>query len=596
MRQLTPILRPLRRLHRREQLLGLIWGLARIIAVVLAALFLACLIDWWIDRRHDTPMFVRIGLMVVQAVVAVVSAIWLLAPAFGRRDDDKLALFVEDKLSAFNHRLISAVQLNRHNARTTHMSQEMIAAVTEEARQSARQANFSALVDHRRLKWAGWTVVGCVVASAFVYWIAPETVSALLARQFFGRAVIPRSIRLTNHTVPVQPAAEPVTLRLAVDGPWPGQGELRIATGNGAMDRLTIDSVPVDGVVTMTIPAPPGDFAFEAWVGDGRLREPGHVKLVPRPAVTSLSAAMILPSYCGLTPEGNPYEQLLPRGEVSGIVGCSAWVFARTQNPVARAVLELLSVGAQAQVTRTLSPTAANGTDLTFRFDLRENESAYRILLWDENNFANLDPPRRDVRLLPEEPPTVTLLPEQFKPEGFSGSADEFEADGVPVPLGGAIRTGYTANHGYGLGHAALVYRINDGDWHRLGLTESQATGASGPFDPKRGCFENNLPGDQVQFHAVPSPDVMKYPGRLDGGGRFDFQTRSLPGIKVGDQIDYFVEVTNRNPDSPLAGRSETRSKRIVTVTELVEWIDATLRQEDRIRRLTDRQRGVFDR
>jgi hypothetical protein len=87
----------------------------------------------------------------------------------------------------------------------------------------------------------------------------------------------------------------------------------------------------------------------------------------------------------------------------------------------------------------------------------------------------------------------------------------------------------------------------------------------------------------------------MTRPGRLDGGGRFDFQTRALNGVKVGDTIEYFVEVSNRDPSQSLFGRSDMRAKRIVTVAELVNWIDSTLRQEDRIRRLTERQRGVFD-
>jgi hypothetical protein len=197
--------------------------------------------------------------------------------------------------------------------------------------------------------------------------------------------------------------------------------------------------------------------------------------------------------------------------------------------------------------------------------------------------------------LVPEEPPVVTLLAEQFRPEGFTGSAEDFEVEGVPVPLGGAIKIGYTATHPYGLGKAVLVYRINEGEWRRLALQEVPETEATGPFDIRRGCFVNSQLSDQIQFHAVPSPKPAERPGRLDGGGRFDFQTRALPGLKVTDTIEYFVEVSNRHPTEPIAGRSETRSKRVVTVAELIGWIDATLRQEDRIRRLTDRQRGVFD-
>jgi hypothetical protein len=66
--------------------------------------------------------------------------------------------------------------------------------------------------------------------------------------------------------------------------------------------------------------------------------------------------------------------------------------------------------------------------------------------------------------------------------------------------------------------------------------------------------------------------------------------------LKIGDRIEFFVEVMNRDQNSPQVGRSETRVKAVVTVPQLVQWIDATLRQEDRIRQLEQKQKGVFER
>src|SRR5262245_12481917 len=97
------IVSPLHRLGRRERLLALIWGLSRFAAVVLAGLIVACLIDWWIDRRHDTPMAVRVGGLALQFIVAGAAAAWFLLPGLRRRSDDTLALFVENRLPVFNH-------------------------------------------------------------------------------------------------------------------------------------------------------------------------------------------------------------------------------------------------------------------------------------------------------------------------------------------------------------------------------------------------------------------------------------------------------------------------------------------------------------
>ena len=237
-------------------------------------------------------------------------------------------------------------------------------------------------------------------------------------------------------------------------------------------------------------------------------------------------------------------------------------------------------------------------TEALAQFDLRPDESAYRIVVVDEHGFENADPPRRGVKIVSEEAPAVALLPEQFLPDQYPGVglAEDFEVEGVPIPLGGAIRVAYTASHTYGLGRATLMYRVNEGPWQPFPLGETPETEKLGPFDPRRGCFGNSRATDQVQFHAVPSRDPERLLPRTDGGGRFDFQTRGLPDLKIGDRIEYYIEVTNRDPNSPQVGRSETRMKTIVTVPQLVQWIDATLRQEDRIRQLEQKQKGVFRR
>lgn len=598
MTTITSITRPLHRLRHREMLLAFAWGVARCLAVILVAFLIACLIDWWIDRRRDTPMALRIGLIVAQIIIAAsVVCFWILRPLVRRRPDDELALFVEERHPHLKHRLISAVQFHRPKANLQWMSGELVDVVTGEAKHAVDRIDFPALADHRRLKWAAMAFGGIAVVVAMLLILMPQTLAALFGRQLLKANEIPRSVTITNRTAPIQPAAEPVTIQLAVTGPGLLTGDLRLETADGRAERIPIEQEPVDGLVTMTIPAPAGDFSFEAWIGDGRLKEPAHVRLIPRPAVTDVSASLILPPFVGTKPDGSRYEQAMPRGEIAGIEGCAARIIAKTQKPVTRASLELLGPSAEKSsvVVRSLPMKLTQPDSAAVSFDLKKEETSYRITVWDEFEFRNIDPPRRDVRLVPEEPPAVSLLPELFRPEGVSGSTEDFEVEGVPVPLGGAVRIGYTATHLYGLGRATLVYRINEGEWRRLPLDEAAGSESTGPFDPRRGSFVNSNVGDQVQFHAAPSADPMNRPGRLDGGGRFDFQTRALPGVKVGDTIEYFVEVSNRDPSQTLFGRSDMRAKRIVTVAELVNWIDSTLRQEDRIRRLTERQRGVFD-
>jgi hypothetical protein len=600
------------KLRRRERFIALCWGVARLVLVVIVVLGIACYVDWRVDMRRDTPMALRAGMLVGQIVLALGLAWWwVVRPLVRRRTDDDVALFIEEQTPALGHRLISAVQLNRPNADTAGMSPELIGVVTQEAEERAKAIDIGELTDGRLL-WKAAGIVSLVAIFAGTAWYAaPKTVTVLLARQMLGEEEIPRTLTLYDRTPETWPIGEPARVSIRIDGAIrEGRGEVVAHAANGQKQSFEFAMADTDGLPDkpwfahkeIEIPATFGEFEFEVWFRDGRLRKPGHVRRVPRPSVIKQDAAVILPAHCGMKPDGQRYLVAQPRGEIIGIPGSGALVSCKSQKPMTKARVELLSVARNdeskqtvVEVKRAIEMEVKNDA-AACQIDLRPEESAYRIVVVDEYGFENADPPRRGIKIVPEEPPTVALLPEQFLPDQFPGAgvAEDFEVEGVPIPMGGAIRMAYTASHPYGLGRATLQYRVNEGPWQPFPLGEAPATEKSGPFDPRRGAFANSKPGDQVQFHAVPSPDPERLLPRTDGGGRFDFQTRGLPDLKIGDRIEFFVEVANRDPNAPQIGRSETRLKTIVTVPQLVQWIDATLRQEDRIRQLEQKQKGVF--
>src|SRR5919109_4636545 len=113
----------LTRLRRRELLLRFAWGMARLVTVMFVMLILACLVDYLIDRVQDTPYSVRALLYLTQMGVASLAIFfWVLWPLIRRPSDSELALWVEEKMPGFRHRLISAVQLNQPSAKTEGMS------------------------------------------------------------------------------------------------------------------------------------------------------------------------------------------------------------------------------------------------------------------------------------------------------------------------------------------------------------------------------------------------------------------------------------------------------------------------------------------
>lgn len=658
------IRRQLSALRRRERLLSLVWGLAQAIALAVVAFLWACSVDWLADRIQETPFALRVALLISQAVLwGICLVLFVVAPLLRDLSDETLALWVEDRLPELNHRLISAVQFHRRPAHAVGMSPALIAVTTREAEEQILPLRLADLADRRRLRWSGRLLLGVGGAVAVALLIAgPETLGVLMQRQFLADASIPRSIHLETETPEVWPSGETVTLRFRVfrkltPWGWPARGKVRIYPQEGEAEDIVLRPAHFasdrEGIYEATVPASTRDFSYRAWLGDGRMAQPGNVRFEPRPIVRAQEAWVQLPSYIGPRPDGSPYEEYQPRGEIVGLFGSSARIRFETQKPITEAAVELLgqpvpellaylpiqgltppsiafgqvwdcyprllalelaanvsTLPSEVQnelgpewVRRRVAVRLLDETHGEATFDLRPNETAYRIVVQDQYGFRNADPPRRGLALRQDEPPLVELLPEHFIAAVGERLSAETEVEGKPIPLtpGGAkVRIAYRAHDPYGLSRARLRYRIvrkddpdNPTPWFRLPLDEVQASEGLGPFDRTQGAFTNSGLDDQIEFYAEPSRDPDVVPGRQDGGGRFDFQVGAL-GVRIGDFVEFYVEVEDFNPDPERRiGRSEVRRKQIVTPLELTQWLLNKSEHERRLRDLERRQRAV---
>jgi hypothetical protein len=174
----------------------------------------------------------------------------------------------------------------------------------------------------------------------------------------------------------------------------------------------------------------------------------------------------------------------------------------------------------------------------------------------------------------------------------------------MPLVLGGQVQIGYAARSPLGLSRAAIVYRVNEGDWTSLPLSRTEADlSRTGPFVPELGVFQNSGPFGQVEFYPFPAPNEDEPPG-LEAGGRYNFQTGALTKIlpdgrttklEVGDRVEFYVEVFDRNPARGRpGGKSESRLKAVVTQSQLEDWARQRDQSRDRLRQIEERQRGVF--
>ncbi len=642
----TYLLERLRELAQQERKLRLVWGLARWAAVVVGLFLICCGIDWWIDLWYDTPAVVRWLMRIAQIGVAgYLFYRWVMVPQQTGLSANELVLWVESQRPEYQHQLISAVQLNAEHADRKGMSETLIGALTAEAEQKAQGASFTTLLDRRRIRWSFWLVLPVLLLTLLLFIVSPSTSSALIQRQFGSDLSIPRSIQLTAQTTELWPRGEPVTLRFLAKPNWSNtefflgnywssrQGTVEIRPEGQSPEIYTLnfhEALPsYEAYFTATIPASSTPFTYRAWLYDGRTHEDGHITFAPRPTLTAWEAWLLLPKYVGLRPDQQPYELPQPKGDLKPVPGCTARIAVTTQTPIVEAVAELLAplapdLGArlafpigpvsaayllEAQRIAGWTPTGAGPLFLMQKVPLKlqadglgasavialpGSVSAYRIVVTDQHGLSNRPIPRRAITFHLDELPQVTLLPERFS--NPNEGPDDIDLEGMPIPLDRSIRIGYVVRDDLALDSVTLRYRLNEGPWEQLPLTEVKSPSPKARFDVRTGAFDVSGPKDQVSWYALPPEDAGKQLGRSLGGGRFDFQTRAIPGLKIGDVFEYYLEAKDRHDDpNRLPGRSVVRRKTIVTEAQFVEWLVHTVQQENRLRQVEKQQKKVFE-
>jgi hypothetical protein len=606
----------LNRLRTREHLLQCLWAAARWLPVVILVLALTCLTDWLIDLRRDTPYGLRVALLVGQLLFWSLAVTWIGGALSRRYSDAEVALWVEDKMPAFGHRLISAVQLNQPGADTRGMSPELIAAVTRQAEEKVTMTDFAQLADPRRIGWSAALLAPVALGLLLVLVLIPDTARALLARLFLSDRDIPRSVALASENRDlVWPAGEPVVLRFRATGDGLGddaRGEVRVDPDGGRPSEsyeLVFESKDDAGATFVAkVPATSTDFTCLAWLKDGRTRQPGRVHFEPRPVVERLEAAVMLPDYI-VREDGRLYGEPMKGADiVHRLPKCRAHVAVTAQKPLTQATLEILGPAVENADGRTETvldsvPMTLNAEDPRQAegvFALHPSQTGYRVVVRDRFGFENLDRPRRAIRTAPLDPPLVTLLMESVWRSTDAGTPEDREIEGIPIRLGQRFHLDYLCAHPYGLSHARLRYRVL-----KKGTDDESAPPAEESFLPlPLGAPRGTAPATEEarrEFELFRSdPDKVR---GTHGRGAYDFNSTSVADgkgnyfpLEVGDRIQYYVEVFSKADPNGQPGRSAIREKEVVSDKDFLAWLQKKDDQKERIRQLEEKQRGQASR
>jgi hypothetical protein len=581
------------------------WAAARVAAICLGLLLLACFLDWFIDRWEDTPYPLRVALLVTQIVVALGGLIFLGVALANRLTQDALALWIEDRIPGLGHRLITAVQLNRPDADTRGMSPELIAATTAQAERMAAEVQLGQVCDHRRYRDAAWVLLPVLALAAGVYTWTPDLMNVLLARQLLADVPIPRRVTLENASTPVWPAGEMATVTIAALGLEPGEtaeGQVQIMPKQGR--PYTLPLVPDGPFFVAQIPEGETDFTFRAWLADGRLAEPGEIRYAPRPVTQSLRAWVRIPPEIIRRPDGQPFEEPQRGGDVQFRLEKSQLrVAISAQVPLRSA--ELQFEGLKADLPRVPLRVSEDGLSAEAlvpvpALELDETRVAYALHLVSRDNLAGTDIARRGLRRVPLEVPEVTLLPETFYKQGDRGTAEDWEVEGIPVLVGERFRTEYRTSHRYGVSHARMMYRVLP-----LGGDEAEASRIDDskfvplPLGPGRNPPKGDIPEAlRREFRLLPG-DQDDQPDGIEAIGQYDFAIGTLPrpkggiGLRPGDRIQFYIEVFSRAAPEGPPGRSIIREKEVVDARGYFTWLERKDDLKERTRILEESARAT---
>jgi hypothetical protein len=579
---MTPIVRQLKSWQAREWIYSASVAVAGVLIVAVAGVALACALDniWDLVSWDGTPFWVRLLMTVGQAVLYVGAVVFAVRSV---RAPSLVALAgrAEKAFTEYDHRLVTALQLNREGARTAGMSKELISAVTDEALDMTAGRKLASLADPKRLLWACLMVLPAVLLLAVPLLAFTRTTVALLQRQLLMPTDIPRTHTVENVSDGPFPAGDPIRLRVKVSGPADERtaGQVRvIPVGGGPRFHLwhhsesvgwrffvTTDDTayyplkyagPADdgsgSVFTADLPPATEAFTFTARAGDGKMRTPAEVRYEPRPVVTKVEAWILAPAY--VDPEGKKrFATVAKQGEVVCHPDCSVRVRAEASKPLAKAEVVLTGKGVEHRLPMILD-AARTAADTTF--PIPPGVNGYRVDVTDDFGLINLTAPRRGISVLPDRPPTVLLNDELLMAGTDTGPADDYEVRGMPLVLGGQIQISYQARSGLGVARAAVIYRVNDGAWTLFNLKRVEVDAEKvGRFRPELGVFDTYDESKNNEFYPVPAADPDEEPSGLVAGGRYNFLIAALvktakdgttSKLAVGDRVEFRVVVYDR--------------------------------------------------
>ena len=472
-----------RRLRARWKRRILAEGLAKVVVAALLALLAGAIVTQLFGAGATSVVVVRV---IGYVLIAAAAVRYLAGPFFGRLDDARFALYVEEQAPELRQVLLSAVHelgTPEEARRSPGLSARLMASALAEVRRLDEGAG----LEGSKLRRAGAMFLAAGAAAALLLTVGPPVLrdaAKVLFVPWTEAAAAPVFAVLVEPGDTDVPRGGALEIRAVLRG-FEADGAELVLRADTASEWIRLPMLRDSAAAEFTSRLFDLTSATEYYVEANEIKSKvHHLTITNLPAVQKFALELRFPAYTGL-----PAEQIEPGGDVAAVRGTTVIVRATTSQPVKGGSIRLddgSTVALTADATGRLS-----GAFKVIR------DGFYRLDLVAEDGTPVPGAIQYVVEALEDRAPTVRI--EEPGRDTKATSVDE-------------ITVGIRASDDYGVRGLELHYTVNGGPEQRIALADSGAGKIRLDARAAHTLFLEELglkPGDLVSYFATAT----------DGGG-----------------------------------------------------------------------------
>jgi hypothetical protein len=484
-------------------------GVGMAVGVLIILLAMMMLLDWWLDF----PLWVRaVALVIVLGTTFVLAWRFVLTPIRRQPDDDAVALRIEKAHPRFRSRLISSIQFPRPGVIVPGIASSLARMTIAETEELARPIDFTQIISTKELgKVLAWSLA-VLALGIFSFMYGGEVSRDLLKRAFLSSTLVPRHTRVEVLTGDTRIGrGDALRIEALARGVVPHVGKLFVKTSGKRTQEYALDK-DAEGKFVRALENVQENFDYTVRLNDGVSRS-HHVKVVPRPSITSIQCEQTFPRYTGLP---NARRSL---GDLTLLAGSKLSLLAIATHDIKQAAIRL--VGLSNNVPMQIDPKNPRELRAEFSIPLK-GLSGFSIEMTGADGMTTRDPAIYRIDVVPDRAPKVRIV--------YPDRREELVTRQALQPIG------FEATDDFRIALARMRYRVCESE------------------DAEIKTIELDLGTNAVR----------------DLKNRYEWNIRDFqPPLPEGTRIEFWLEMQDNNDvTGPGIGTTEHQLLRVVSENE----------------------------